>query len=86
MYASLSPSHSGWYDSLIARLVAIWSATTNRQCFMRSPFILARRGLFVAIGCRSYVNLHGNLCTHTFWPAVARFIVNTLSKRGADNT
>ena len=61
---------------------------TYRQCFLRSHFTIARRGLFFTIiGYRSYVNLHDNLCihTHTFWPVVGRFIVNKWSKRGVDN-
>ena len=58
----VSPSHTRSYDSLIVRLVAIWSATctTDRQCLLRSPFTIARCGLFFTIGCRSYVNLHDN--------------------------
>ena len=55
---SLSPSHTRSYDSLIVRLVAIWSATTDRQCLLRSPYTIARCGLFFTIGCRSHVNLH----------------------------
>ena len=81
----LSPSHTGSYDFLIVRLVAIWSATTDRQCLLRSPFTIARTGVFFTIGCRSYVNLHDNLCIYTFWPAVGMFIVNNLSKWGVDN-
>ena len=64
----------------IVRLVAIWSATTDRQCLLRSPFTIAASGVFFAIGCRSYVNLHDNVCIYTFWPAVGRFIVNNFSK------
>ena len=56
---------------LIVRLGA-----TDRQCLLRSPFTIARSGVFVAVGCRSYINLHDNLCIYTFWPAVGRFIVN----------
>ena len=75
--AQLSPSHTGSYDFLIVRLVAIWSATTDRQCLLRSPFFtIVRSGVFFTICCRSYVNLHDNLCIYTFWPAVGRFIVN----------
>ena len=61
---------------LIIRLVAIWSTTTDRQCLLRSPFTIARSGVLFTIGCRSYVNLHDNLCIHSFWPDVGRFIVN----------
>ena len=57
----LSPSHTGSYDFVIVRLVAIWSATTDRQCLLRSPFTIARSGVFFTIGCRSYVTLHDNL-------------------------
>ena len=76
----LSPNHTGSYDFLIVRLVAIWSATTDRQCLLRSPFTIARSGVFFTIGCRSYANLHDYLCIYTFWPAVGRFIVNNVSK------
>ena len=85
LWSMLRSGHTGSCDSLIARVVAIWLVTTDRQCLLRSPFTIARRGLFFTIGCRSYVNLHDNLCTHTFWSAVGRFIVNKLSKRGVDN-
>ena len=54
---------------------------TDRQCLLRFHFTIARRGLFFTIGYRSYANLHDNLCTHTFWAEVGRFIVNKLSKR-----
>ena len=65
---------------LIVRLATIWSATIDRQCLLRSHFTIARSGVFFTIGCRSYVNLHDNLCIYTFWPAVGRFLVNNLSK------
>ena len=84
-YDSLSPSHTGSYDSLIVRLVVIWPVATDRQCLLRSSFTIARLGLFFTIGWRSYVNLHDNLCAHTFWLVVGMFIVNKLSKRGVDN-
>ena len=58
---SLSPSHTGSYDFVIVRLVAIWSATTDRQCLLRFPFTIARSGVFFTIGCRSYITLHDNL-------------------------
>ena len=58
---SLSPSHTGSYDFVIVRLVAMGSATTDRQCLLRSPFTNARSGVFFTIGCRSYVTLHDNL-------------------------
>ena len=57
----LSPIHTGSYDFVIVRLVAIWSATTDRQCLLRSPFTIARSGVFFTIGCRSYVTSHDNL-------------------------
>ena len=47
--APLSPNHTGSYDSLIARLVAIWPVTTDRKCLLRSPFTIARRGLFLYV-------------------------------------
>ena len=39
----------------------IGSATTDRQCLLRSPFTIARSGVFFTIGCRSYVTLHDNI-------------------------
>ena len=65
--STLSPSHTGSYDFLIVRLVAIWSAMTDRQCLPRSPFTIARSGVFCTIGCRACANLHDNLCIYTFW-------------------
>ena len=72
----LKPQSHRIDDSLIARLVAIWSATTDRQCLLRSPFTVASCGLLFTIGFRSYANLHDNLCTFTFCPEVGRFNVN----------
>ena len=75
----ISPSRTGSYDSLIARLVAFWPVTTDRQCLLRSPF--THCDLFCMIVWRSCVNLHDNLYTHTFWPTVGRFIKNKFSKK-----